>query len=119
MKKMLKRIFGIISAFILGTQSRIFAIEQTDVYGPPPELKSGNGIINSSQPTVYGPAPDSTGISTMTWGQLFSIIASILLFVIGILVILNKNIKKKNKVTTVILLSIIIIALLLLAKFVF
>ena len=118
MKKMIKRIFGIISSFILGTQSRIFAIEQTDVYGPPPEPKNNGKILDIVQPSVYGPAPDPS-VSTITGGQIFSIVASILLFIIGLIVILNKNIKKKVKVITVIILSITILALLLLAKFVF
>lgn len=114
MKKMVKRIFGIISSFILGMQSRIFAIEQTDVYGPPPEPNNGSNILQ--QTTVYGPAPDPS-VSTIAGGQIFSIIVSILLFIIGLFVILNKNIKKKVKVVTVITLLIVIIALLLLAKF--
>lgn len=118
MKKMVKRILGIISSFILGTQSRIFAIEQPAVYGPAPEPKSSGNIIDIAQPGVYGPAPDPS-ISTITGGQIFSIVASILLFIVGLIVILNKNIKKKVKVITVIILSITIIALLLLAKFVF
>lgn len=97
MKKVIKIIFGIISSFILGAPSKIFAIEQTDVYGPPPE----------------------PSISTITGGQIFSIVASILLFIIGLIVILNKNIKKKVKVITVITLFITIIIFILLAKFVF
>ena len=116
MKKMIKRIFGIISSFILVTQSRIFAIEQPAVYGPAPEPNNSGKILDIEQPTVYGPAPEPS-ISTITGG--LSIVASILLFIIGLIVILNKNIKKKVKVITVIILSIIIIALLLLAKFVF
>ena len=113
MKKMIKRIFGIVSSFILGTQSRIFAIEQTDVYGPPPEPKNSGKILDIAQPAVYGPAPDPSvstapdpSVSTITGGQIFSIVASILLFIIGLMVILNKNIKKKVKVITVIILSI-------------
>ena len=117
MKKAVKRIFGIVCTFILGTQSKIFAIEQTDVYGPPPEPKSGGKIIDITQSTVYGPAPDPS-ISTITGGQIFSIVASILIFIIGLIVILNKNIKKKTKVIIVTVLSITIIALLLFAKFV-
>ena len=97
MKKLVKRTFGIISSFILGAQSKIFAIEQTDVYGPPPE------------PTI----------SSLTGGQLFSTISSILLFIIGLIVIFNKNITKKVKIVIATILAIIIIALILLAKFVF
>ena len=97
MKKLVKRTFGIISSFILGAQSKIFAIEQTDVYGPPPE------------PTI----------SSLTGGQLFSTISSILLFIIGLIVIFNKNITKKVKIVIATILAIIIIALILLSKFVF
>ena len=118
MKKMLKRIFGIICSFILGAQSKIFAIEQTDIYGPPSEPKNGGKIIDITQSTVYGPVPVPS-VSTITGGQIFSIVTSILLFIIGLIVILNKNIKKKVKVITVIILLIVIIILLFLAKFVF
>ena len=97
MKKIVKRIFGIISSFILGAHSKIFAVEQTDVYGPPPR----------------------PSISSIDGGHILSIASSILLFIIGLIVILNKNIKKKVKIITVSILSITIIALLLLAKFVF
>lgn len=97
MKKLVKRIFTIISSFILGTQSKIFAIDET---------------------TVYGPAPDPS-FSSLTGGQLFSIVSSILLFIIGLIVILNKNITKKAKIITITILTITIIALILLAKFVF
>ena len=44
--------------------------------------------------------------------------AEVLLFIIGLIVILNKKIKKNTKVLTVAILSITITALLLLAKFV-
>lgn len=44
--------------------------------------------------------------------------AEVLLFIIGLIVILNKKIKKKIKLITVVIFSITIIALLLLAKFV-
>lgn len=118
MKKRVKRVFGIISSFILGIQSKIFAVGQTEVYGPPPEPKNSGKILDIAQPPVYGPAPDPS-VSTITGGQIFSIVASILLFIIGLIVILNRNIKKKVKVITVILVSITIITLLLLAKFVF
>lgn len=118
MKKNVKRIFGIVSSFILGAQSKIFAVEQTEVYGPPSEPKNGSNIIDIAQSSVYGPAPDPS-VSTITGGQIFSIVASILLFIIGVIVILNKNIKKKVKVITVVILSVVIIALLFLAKFVF
>ena len=45
--------------------------------------------------------------------------AEVLLFIIGLIVILNKKIKKNTKVLAVAILSITIISLLLLAKFVF
>ena len=97
MKKLLKRTFGIISSFILGAQSKIFAMHQPAVYGP----------------------PSDPNITTLTGGQIFSIVASIMLFIIGLIVILNKKINKTVKVITVIVFSIIIISLLLLSKFVF
>lgn len=117
MKKVVKKLFGSICTFILGTQSKIFAIEQTDVYGPPPEPKNFKNITSTSQTAVYGPPPES-GISELTGGHIFSIIASILIFIVGLIVILNKNIKKKTKVIIVTLLAIALIALLLLAIFV-
>ena len=118
MKKLVKRTFGIICSFILGAQSKIFAIDETTVYGPAPDPNSENTIIDISQPSVYGPAPDPS-FSSLTGGQLFSIVSSILLFIIGLIVILNKNITKKAKIITITILTITIIALILLAKFVF
>ena len=117
MKKLLKRTFGIISSFILGAQSKIFAMHQPAVYGPPSDANSET-IIDISQPAVYGP-PSDPNITTLTGGQIFSIVASIMLFIIGLIVILNKKINKTVKVITVIVFSIIIISLLLLSKFVF
>ena len=112
MKKILKKIFGSISFFILGAHSKIFAIEQTDVYGPPPSPKGKSSILDINQSAVYGPAPDPS-FSSLTSGQIFSIVASVLLFIIGLIVILNKKIKKNTKVLTVAILSITITALLL------
>ena len=113
MKKMIKRIFAIISSFIIGTQLRIFATEQTNVQNRP---KKSIIAVPSAGTSLYGPPPDrSFGIL----GNAFSIGASILLFFIGLIVLLNKNIKKKIKIITITILLLVIIVLTLLRKFVF
>lgn len=120
MKKFLKKIFGGISAFIIGAQTKVFAANQTSVYGPAPDV-----TINTNQTTVYGPPPTSSvNISptvpptggeaitpVITGAQILSIIASILLFIIGIIVILNKKISKKVKIIVSSIIVVLIAAL--------
>ena len=103
MKKIVKKVFGFICIFILGAQAKVFA---------------DSGITIPATPSLYGPPPDK-GFSAMTGGQIFSIVTSVLLFIIGLVVIFNKNITKKVKTIVITLISIAIITLLLLFKFVF
>ena len=77
-------------------------------------LKVGK-ILEISQPAVYGPAPDPS-VSKITGGPILPIVVSILLFIIGLIVILNKKINKKVKIITVIILFIVITALLWLCR---
>lgn len=122
MKKFLKKIFGRISAFIIGAQTKVFAASQTEIYGPAPDT-----IINENQTTVYGPPPTSNKISppiiegktfpVITGAQIVSIIASILLFIIGVIVILNKKISKKVKIIVSSIIAILIVALVLFCIF--
>ena len=132
MKKFIKKIFGVISTFIIGLQAKVFAANQTSVYGPPPGL-----TINRNQTDVYGPPPDKTidvvqptvygppsaplegdGITvTITAAHIFSIIASILLFIIGLIVIFNKKIPKKVKIIVSSIIAIAIAGLIIFCVF--
>ncbi|MBR2588500.1 MAG: hypothetical protein IKD77_04770 [Bacilli bacterium] len=110
MKKFFKKIFGGISAFIIGAQTKVFAAgilseeiinpgHQVVLYGPPPT------------PPEEGFPPAITG------AQIISIIASILLFIIGIIVILNKKISKKVKIIVSSIIAILIVVLVLFCIF--
>ncbi|MBR3152317.1 MAG: hypothetical protein IKF52_01685 [Clostridia bacterium] len=131
MKKFIKKIFGVISTFIIGLQTKVFAANQTSVYGPPPGL-----ITDRNQTEVYGPPPDITidvnqttvygppsaikgnGITaTLTAAHIFSIIASILLFIIGLIVIFNKKIPKKVKIIVSSIIAIAIAGLIIFCVF--
>lgn len=90
MKKIFKKFMASISLFLLGASSKVFGVSQTTVYGPP---KASNEIQAA---VVYGP-PADIGIQASTI-NLLTIISSIVLFIIGLLVILNKKIKKNIKI---------------------
>ena len=112
MKKIFKKILGGISAFIIGAQTKIFAANQTEVYGPPPDQ-----LIDEEQ---YGQLPTTSHMevsSTITGAQIVSIIASILLFIIGVIVILNKKISKKVKIIVSSIIAILIVGLVVFCVF--
>ncbi len=147
MKKIFRKISYGLSIFVLGAQSRIFARDrsvtlygpapdpgasanttifdpgQTDIYGPAPDPGS-NSVIHSmnsiDQPAIYGPAPDpirnATGLGP---GQILSIIVTLILFMLGIMVALNKGIKKNVKIISLSIISVVIVILILLTIFVF
>ena len=109
MKKFFKKILGGISTFIIGLQTKVFAADQTTVYGPAPDE-----IVNTEQTTVYGPPPTTPQVDaspTTAGTHILPIIASILLFIIGVIVILNKKISKKVKIIVSSIIAILIVAL--------
>ena len=100
MKKIFRKISYGLSIFVLGAQSRIFARDRSVA--------------------VYGPAPDpirnATGLGP---GQILSIIVTLILFMLGIMVALNKGIKKNVKIISLSIISVVIVILILLTIFVF
>ena len=89
MKKKIKKIIQMITLFIIGAGSKTFASEQ-EVYGPPQrEIIKGN-------------------ISGFLTG-----IVSIILFVVGLIVILNKNIKGKVKAIIVSIIAVAIVGIII------
>lgn len=121
MKKVLKKISFLLCSFIIGAQSKIFAVGQTTKYGPVPDP-------NVNPQAKYGvPAPTITRTPSNTvrsgaglgHAQILSILAAILLFFIGLIIALSKGIKKNVKVILVTIISILIVLLMILTMFVF
>lgn len=86
MKKKIKKIIQMITLFIIGAGGKTFASDQVQV--------------------VYGPPPREI-IKENTSGLLTGII-SIILFIVGLIVVINKNIKGKVKA---IIVSIVVVAI--------
>lgn len=122
MKKVLKKISFLLCSFIIGAQSKIFAVGQTTKYGPIPDP-------NVNPQAKYGvPAPTITRTPSNTTvrsgaglghAQILSILAAILLFFIGLIIALSKGIKKNVKIILVTIISILIVLLMILTMFVF
>lgn len=96
MKGKLKKLITSISLFLLGASSTAFAAGEADLYGPP----SGFG---SEVPITGNTITNHSGILT--------IVTSIILFIIGLLIILNKKIKRTSKIIICSILGIILIGL--------
>lgn len=110
-KKKMKKITGLTALSIMGAGSKTFA-EKQEGYNTLESLESKETVNNTivQDQVVYGPPPSNMKKNL----GLFSIITSILLFIIGIVVILNKKISKNAKiiVSTIIVLAIVILILL-------
>ncbi|HJJ11493.1 MAG TPA: hypothetical protein OIM49_07150 [Clostridiaceae bacterium] len=91
MKKKIKKIIQMITLFIIGAGGKTFASEQ-EVYGPPQREIIKENI---------------SGLFKNTSGLLTGII-SIILFIVGLIVVINKNIKGKVKA---IIVSIVVVAI--------
>lgn len=93
MKKKIKKIIQMITLFIIGAGGKKFASDQVQVvYGPPPREIIKENI---------------SGLFKNTSGLLTGII-SIILFIVGLIVVINKNIKGKVKA---IIVSIVVVAI--------
>lgn len=107
----------------------IFDPGQTDIYGPAPDPGPAQNVLNPgrsqnifdpNQTDIYGPAPDPIRTATgLGPGQILSILVSVVLFVLGITIALNKGIKKNVKVISISIISIVIVVLMILTIFVF
>ncbi len=105
MKKKFNNILFSISGFILGIKN-VFALdiaEQPSLYGPAPDPSNTTVPVNPVGPSVANVA---------------SIVSTIVLFLIGIFVLLNKKISNRVKVITIIVILIILLILFALHEFV-
>lgn len=86
-------------------------IEQQEVYGPPSENVYGNNTIESTiqQQELYGPPPVKG--NAVAKGSNIAIV--IVLFVLGIVALVNKKMSKTSK--AIIVISLILIAILITA----
>ena len=104
MKKKFNNILFSISGFILG-------------------IKNGFALDIAEQPSLYGPAPDpgSPNVPVNPGSSIFniaSLVSTIVLFLIGIFVLLNKKISNKVKIIVSIIILIILLLLFVLNEFV-
>ena len=108
----------------------IFDPTQTTKYGPVPDPGPVQNVLNPTpsqnifdpnQTDIYGPAPDPirTAGSGLGPGQILSILVSVILFVLGIAIALNKGLKKNVKIITLSIISVVIVVLMILTIFVF
>ena len=104
MKKLFSNIIFSFSSFILGVKN-VFAldIEQPSLYGPAPDPSNTTVPVNPVGPSVANVA---------------SIVSTIVLFLIGIFVLLNKKISNRVKVITIIVILVILLILFALHEFV-
>lgn len=98
MKKLFNKIIFGISSFVLGVNN-VFAEEQPTLYGPAPDY-----------PATPDPGPSTFGI--------VSIVSAVVLFLVGIFVLLNKNISRKVKIIVSIVVLMILLLLFILNEFV-
>ena len=101
MKKKFNNILFSISGFILG-------------------IKNGFALDIAEQPSLYGPAPDPSNVNPVgpSVANVASIVSTIVLFLIGIFVLLNKKISNRVKVITIIVILVILLILFALHEFV-
>ncbi len=138
MKKIFMKISFLMSSFIIGIQSKVFGREMpSTLYGPPtpanndtipfdPSLfEDTNTVVNpqtkygAPSPIVNRPNNNINNTSGLGHAQILSIIIAILLFVIGLVIVLNKGIKRNIKAILLTIISIAIVVLMLLTMFVF
>jgi hypothetical protein len=103
MKKLFSNIIFSFSSFILGVKN-VFAldIEQPSLYGPAPDPGSPNVPVNPGS-SIF---------------NIVSLVSTIVLFLIGIFVLLNKKISNKVKIIVSIIILIILLLLFVLNEFV-
>ena len=105
MKKIFNNVLFSISGFILG-------------------IKNGFALDIIDQPSLYGPAPDPSNTTVplnpagSSVASIASIVSTIVLFLIGIFVLLNKKISNRVKVITIIVVLVILLILFTLHEFI-
>ena len=105
MKKLFNNVLFSISGFILG-------------------IKNGFALDIIDQPSLYGPAPDPSNTTVplnpagSSVASIASIVSTIVLFLIGIFVLLNKKISNRVKVITIIVVLVILLILFTLHEFI-
>lgn len=105
MKKIFNNVLFSISGFILG-------------------IKNGFALDIIDQPSLYGPAPDPSNTTVPlnpagpSVASIASIVSTIVLFLIGIFVLLNKKISNRVKVITIIVILVILLILFALHEFI-
>lgn len=84
-------------------------VETPAVYGPPPNnIYNGTNSSTIMSPAVYGPPSDDPS-NNKTELKGTNIIIAVLIFVLGVIAILNKKISKKTKI--IIISSLILLGL--------